>query len=158
MTSIEGFKITAFYGGIASLFYVYQSMNVIQHRIQAKVLLGDGTYETLKGMITDGRDKEKHLVDKYQGLSKTIRAHANFGEYTPFILFQLGLLEHSGSLNKLWIHVLGCTLIISRLLHFVGLAKLPIGTNVGRFTGAVSTFLLLIVIGTLNVKNFLLKK
>ena len=53
-------------------------------------------------------------------LNRRIRAHANFAEYVPFILFLAALLEGGGARN-VTIHALLLPLLIARIAHPVGM-------------------------------------
>ena len=57
--------ITAFYGGLLGITFMYLSILVIQGRRSGKISLGDGGDNHFLGVI---------------------RAHANFAEYVPLIL------------------------------------------------------------------------
>ncbi len=94
--------ITAFYAGLLGLWLCYLYTAVVKYRREYHVGLGDG-------------DKED--------LHKAIRIHGNFTETVPYVLIIMILLEMM-SAPHLWIlHVFGAGLIVSRLLHFMGLRK-----------------------------------
>ena len=86
--------ITLLYAGLLSLWLLVLSVRVIAIRSQG-ISLGDGGNPVLL---------------------RRIRAHGNFAEYVPMILVMIGFLEIS-HFSALWIHLLGGTLVVSRLLH-----------------------------------------
>lgn len=68
-----------------------------------------------------------------------MRRHANFAEWVPLALILIALLELNG-VSALWIHWLGAVLVISRILHAVGLKPDTMKTA-PRFIGATGTVL-----------------
>ena len=120
--------ITAFYGGLLAAIYVYLSFAVIFKR--RKYLVGIG----------DGGEKD---------LSQAIRVHGNFAEYVPFALLLL-LLAEINHANPLLLHGIGVALIISRLLHAIGLSH-HVGASWQRMVGVIGTFSLYLVLIVINV-------
>jgi uncharacterized membrane protein YecN with MAPEG domain len=114
--------VTPIYAGLLALLYLVLSYRVVQMRGKGMPSLGDGGLEPLQ---------------------RRIRGHANFGEYVPFLLLMLGSLE-LGHLPPAWLHALGATLVIARLLHGHALS-FTAGWKFGRFWGTALTFLLLAV-------------
>lgn len=90
--------ITFTYAGIAALWFVVLSIRVI-------ALRGNPIFSFL-AFNNSGEST----------LNRAIRAHGNFAEYAPFILFMMYMLENNSSPNLL-IHVIGMTLIIGRFMH-----------------------------------------
>src|SRR5438067_1869694 len=91
--------ITLTMAGAATLMNVWLARRVGQVRIAAKVSVGDGGNEPL---------------------TRRMRAHANFVEYTPFFLILLGLVElATGSAPWLW--AVGALYILARLAHPFGM-------------------------------------
>lgn len=123
--------ITAFYAGLLALLFIVLSFKTIN--LRRKHLIGVG----------DGGEKN---------LTKAIRVHGNFAEYTPLALILLAAYESSGA-NALLIHALGATFFIARILHAIGLAK-SIGTSMPRFWGMILTFLVLLILAVLNITVF----
>jgi uncharacterized membrane protein YecN with MAPEG domain len=78
-------------------------------------------------------------------LRSAIRAHANFIEYVPIITLMVAMLEMSG-LAATWVHLLMGALLISRLLHPLGMYAAPntLQFRIGRVGGITITFILLI--------------
>ncbi len=90
--------VTALYAGIFALIQVFLTFRVIAKRMHHNISIGYG----------DNEDLLRH-----------IRAHGNFVETIPMALFMMFLLETSG-LEFTFLHVLGGTLLASRVLHVVG--------------------------------------
>src|SRR5689334_18600780 len=88
------------YAGLLALLYLVLSYRVVQMRGKGMPSLGDGGLEPLQ---------------------RRIRGHANFGEYVPLLLLMLGALE-LGHLPAAWLHALGATLLVARLLHGAALS------------------------------------
>lgn len=93
--------ITALYAALLAFFFILLSFKVIGKRRQFKVGIGS------KGEMA---------------LERAIRVHGNFAEYVPFALLLIFLAEYAG-LAPLWIHILGCALLLGRLLHAYGVSK-----------------------------------
>ncbi len=124
--------ITGFYAGILALLYAVLSFTVIKTRIRDGIRFGD-----------DGQDRMVRIV----------RTHGNFAEYAPFTVLLMAFYEmQAGSLYVL--HAMGITLVVSRLLHAVGLRRDILAARAG---GTVLTLLLLVILGvTLIYKGFIL--
>jgi uncharacterized membrane protein YecN with MAPEG domain len=116
-----GLHIIPFYAGILTLLYIGLTARVINLRRLLRVGIGDGGQHELK---------------------RAIRVHANFGEYIPLTLILLAFAELKGLGNN-WLHVCGSALIVSRLLHALGLGNNP-GTSPGRFLGSAINYTVLI--------------
>ena len=69
-------------------------------------------------------------------LRSAIRAHANFIEYVPIIALMVAMLEMSG-LAAMWVHLLMGALLVSRLLHPLGMYAAPntLQFRIGRVGG-----------------------
>jgi uncharacterized protein len=78
-------------------------------------------------------------------LTRAIRAHANFTEYAPTVLLLLLLMALLG-FGPLWLHALGATFTIGRVVGAIGMmrARHP---NALRFTGNLVTGLALLIGG-----------
>lgn len=86
-------------------------------------------------------------------LQLAIRRHANFTEYVPLALILLGLLEANG-LSSPTVHVLGCLLVLFRILHAIGL-KADTIQGVPRALGAGGTALLTITMSVWAIVLFI---
>jgi uncharacterized membrane protein YecN with MAPEG domain len=84
--------------------------------------------------IGDGGDADNLVI---------IRSHANFIEYVPMILVLLAFAEAGGA-SDAWIHGLGGTLLVGRILHPFGMSTSP-DPKPARFIGTVSTLLVLLI-------------
>jgi uncharacterized membrane protein YecN with MAPEG domain len=120
--------ITPLYAGLLALWYLLSSYRVVQMRGPGMPSLGDGGNESLQ---------------------RRIRGHANFAEYVPLLLLMLGILE-LGHLPRPWLHALGATLVVARVLHGVALSFTG-GWKFGRFWGTLLTFVLLLASGVLCI-------
>jgi hypothetical protein len=118
--------ITPLYAGLLALLFLVLSWRVVQKRGPGGPSLGDGG------------DND---------ILRRIRAHGNFAEYVPFVLLMMGILE-IGVLPAPWLHALGATLLVARLLHGYALAFTP-AFKFGRFWGTALTFVLLAACGVL---------
>ena len=119
--------ITAFYLGTLALIYAVLALRVAGLRRNNRVLFGDAENATLR---------------------TAIRVHANFIEYVPIIGLLVALLEMSGT-SATRVHILMGGLLLSRLLHPLGMAARP-GTwqfNLGRVAGILLTLAVLIAAG-----------
>jgi uncharacterized membrane protein YecN with MAPEG domain len=124
-------SITGFYAGIIGLLFIGLAINVIRLRLKFKVGIGDGDQALL---------------------AKAIRVHGNFAEYVPITLFLLACYELNGG-NVLWLHILGASLFVARILHVIGLTK-TIGVSIQRQFGTISTFLVMMVLAFENIRLF----
>ena len=115
--------ITAFYLGFLALLYTVLGLQVSRLRRGNRVLFGDG--DNIK-------------------LRSAIRAHANFIEYVPIIALLVAMLEMSG-MSATRVHVLMGALLVSRLLHPLGMYSKPRTWQfgVGRMAGILITFAVL---------------
>src|SRR5947208_16993986 len=97
-------SITAIYLALLALFYTVLAVQVGRLRQRDRATFGDnGSLE----------------------LRSAIRAHANFIEYVPIITLMVAMLEMSG-LAAAWVHLLMHALLLSRLLHLLGMYAAPI--------------------------------
>lgn len=71
-------------------------------------------------------------------LSLAVRAHSNLVEHAPLALLMIICVEFSFK-DHFWVHILGSTLVLARLLHAWGLSH-SAGTSFGRFLGTFLTF------------------
>ena len=111
-------KITLLFASLHVLLMLALLVPISRHRHGHKIGLGDGG----------------DLV-----LARKVRVHGNFIEHAPLALLMLGLLELCG-LPAMWLWSLGTVLLLSRLMHALGLSRTA-GYSVGRFTGTALTWL-----------------
>ena len=120
--------VTPLYVGLLALLYLVLSARVVLMRGKGMPSLGDGGVTALQ---------------------RRIRGHANFAEYVPLILLMIGSLE-LGGLPPAWLHALGASLLVARVLHGYALSFTD-SWKFGRFWGTALTFVLLAVCGVLCV-------
>ena len=95
--------ITANYLAILALIYAALALQVVRLRRSSKAPFNDCGSESLRSAI---------------------RAHGNFMEYVPIITLMVAVLEMSGA-SPLRIHLLMGVLLLSRLLHPLGMYATP---------------------------------
>jgi len=98
--------------GILGILYVFLSVRVTRSRWESKVSVGDGSGPA----VAFGNEAETSK------LRIAIRSHANFAEYVPLSLILLAGIEAAGA-NRTLCLVLAGMLILSRLLHPIGMAR-----------------------------------
>src|ERR1700742_4507031 len=92
-------SITAGYLALLALVYAALALNVVRLRRSKRAVFGDAGNPELRSAI---------------------RAHAHFAEYLPITALMVMMLEMSGT--AAWrVHILMIVLVISRLLHPVGI-------------------------------------
>jgi uncharacterized protein len=114
--------VTLTIAGAAALLNFWLALRVGRMRVAEKVSIGDGGNSRLTGRM---------------------RAHANYVEYTPFVLILLGLVElGSGTSPVLW--AIGVLYILARIAHAFGMeAQKP---GILRLGGIAVTMLTLIAL------------
>jgi uncharacterized membrane protein YecN with MAPEG domain len=115
--------ITLTVAGAAALINAWLGFRVGQRRISEKVSIGDG-----------GND----LV------TARMRAHANFTEYTPFVLILIGLIELAAG-TTIWLWAVGAIYLLARIAHAFGMDR-P-SPNPFRGAGIIVTMLTLVGLG-----------
>lgn len=127
MTPLE---TAAVYIGINILLLVYLSSRVVFVRRSAGISIGHGANADLE---------------------LRTRTHGNATEYIPAMLVALVTAAFMG-IPALWIHVLGATFTLGRILHAIGLARtiLP-----ARATGMLLTWIPLIAIAGMLIYHAL---
>jgi uncharacterized protein len=82
-------------------------------------------------------------------LQARMRAHANFVEYTPFVLILMALLEYAGGSTEL-LKGVGIVYLLARVLHAFGIER-------PRFTmqliGAVGTWIVLLMLAIWAIRT-----
>lgn len=123
---------------ILSLMYMLLSFNVIRHRRSKQVLYG---------------------ANKNIELKAAIRAHANFIEYVPIILFLFAGLIYF-RINGYVFDFLCILLVLARISHSIGLLKyerLNPPFLKPRFYGMVGTFSIILISAIYILKSFVVK-
>ena len=114
--------ITAIYAALLGLMMASLGSLVVRQRFKQQVSLMD-----------NGK-----LV-----LREAIRRHGNFSEYVPLALVLIGLVELGGA--RAWlVHLLGCGLLVARLLHACGI-KATRGATFGRVSGILITYTVFVI-------------
>jgi uncharacterized protein len=113
--------ITLITGGMLGVVYAFLAATVIRSRIKNRVSLGDGGNPELLARI---------------------RAHGNFGEYVPFILILMGLVELAGG-NRTVLIWSGIALVVLRVLQAIGIWK-RVAPQPLRIVGTAGTLVLLV--------------
>jgi uncharacterized protein len=126
--------ITANYLAILALLYTVLALQVMRLRQGNRADFGDGDSASLRSAI---------------------RVHANFAEYVPIIALMVALLEMSGA-SAVRVHVLMGALLVSRLLHPLGLYAKPntLPFWIGRAGGIAITIGLLIASALMILTRF----
>lgn len=114
--------ITALYAALLGAVGIVLQQLVGRERLRAEVSIGDGGDS---------------------GLAVAMRRQANFVEQVPLALLLFAVIESNGA-PAAWLHGLGLTLLISRIVHPFGLKPDYMRVR-ARFLGAFGT--LLVVIG-----------
>lgn len=109
--------ITPVAAALVALLYVWLSWRVIQHRVTARVSVGDG--------------EDKSLLYR-------MRAQANCGEYGPISLLLLLLVELQGA-PLVALIILAALIVLGRALHAYAFVKRPMNF-LARRTGMLMTF------------------
>jgi uncharacterized membrane protein YecN with MAPEG domain len=108
------------FAGAYALIAVWLGIRVVILRVKGKVEMGDGGHP--------------------QVLSR-MRAHANFIEYTPFVLILIVVLEIAGA-SRDWLWGIGIVYAIARVVHPFGMDR-P-APNPFRAGGAMVTWAVLL--------------
>jgi len=117
-------SITALYLAVLALLYTVLALQVGRLRQTNQASFGDNDSPRLRS---------------------SIRAHANFIEYVPIITLMVAMLEMAGA-SALRVHLLMGALLVSRLLHPLGMYAKPntLQFRVGRVGGITITLGLLV--------------
>lgn len=126
-------RIALLFASLHVLLYVVLSLRVVLHRRAQRVGVGTGGDAVL---------------------TRKVRVHANFSEYVPLALLMLTLLELAG-IRAALLWTFGIALLLGRILHAVGLGG-SAGYSFGRFSGALLTFVTLLVMAAVGVWRFVL--
>ncbi len=129
MTAIP---ITGLYAGILGLMLLWLSIRIVAS-VRAKAEIGFG----------DGGDPQHTVV---------VRGQGNFVEYVPMAVILMAIDEMAGT-SAPWIHGMGITLVIGRLLHPFGLTTNP-GVNPLRFAGTMSTWVVIAIASVIAIAGY----
>jgi hypothetical protein len=120
--------ISMMYAGFCTLLVIFLALRVVKWRKEHQIGLGHG--ENME-------------------LQRRVRAHANATENMPLALILLGSLELTG-FQPIWIHALGGTFLLSRLLHAYGVSHSS-GYSKGRFYGMLLTWLPMVIMAAFAI-------
>jgi uncharacterized membrane protein YecN with MAPEG domain len=113
--------ITGVYAALAGLMSLALAALVVRARRRYKTSLGTG---------------------KEPAVEMAVRVHANFIEYVPLALLLMLLGEFNG-VSSPALHGAGILLLVSRILHALGLGRSP-GRSFGRFYGTAGTWVVML--------------
>lgn len=113
--------ITLKIAGLAALINIWLAIRCGQVRSKEKISIGDG-----------GND----------ALTRRMRAHANFAEFTPIVLILLGLVEMAVGTST-WLYVVGVVFLLGRVAHAIGMD----GNDRARGIGIMTTMLATVGLG-----------
>jgi uncharacterized membrane protein YecN with MAPEG domain len=110
---------------VLALVYAALAVQVVRLRLRNRAAFGDADNTALRSAI---------------------RAHAHFAEYVPITALMVMMLEMSG-LSALRVHLLMGALLVSRLMHPLGMYARPktLAFRIFRTGGMTLTITLLIV-------------
>jgi uncharacterized membrane protein YecN with MAPEG domain len=117
--------ITLTIAGAAAILNIWLGWRVGQVRISNKVSMGDSGNPAVIARM---------------------RAHANYAEYTPFVLILIGLVEFAVG-TTLWLWAVGAVYLLARIAHAFGMDVQPPGRSKLRGIGIVVTMLTLLGLG-----------
>ncbi len=116
--------ITLTAAGAAAIINIWLALRVGQKRMANKISIGDGGNQTLIARM---------------------RAHANFTEYTPYVLILIGLIEMATGTST-WLWIVTGIYLLARVAHGVGM-DLVEGESKLRMFGILATMLVLLGLG-----------
>lgn len=125
--------ITALYLGLFGFALAFLFLRVVRLRWTQKVSLGDG------GNIM---------------LQRAISVHRNFIETVPYIIILMFFVEQAGYPGTV-IHVMGAVMIVSRILHFMGITY-PDNKGNFRVLGSVVFIIMLLTGSVLSVLSYVM--
>jgi uncharacterized protein len=117
--------ITLTIAGAAAIINIWLGWRVGQKRISQKVSIGDGGDP---------------------GVICRMRAHANYAEYTPFVLILIGLIELAAGTST-WLWAVGALYLLARIAHAFGMDVQPPKQSKLRGIGILVTMLTLLGLG-----------
>ncbi|VUD59460.1 Inner membrane protein YecN [Thalassocella blandensis] len=126
--------ISAFYAALLAILVIALAFRVSKNRIKYRVGIGAG----------DNKD-----------LDLVIRCHANAVEIVPLAVLMLVLAELQG-LHAIALHVAGLVLLVTRIMHPIGLTKAQGGPAVGRFYGTIGSWLTVVLLAIANLALYIL--
>ncbi len=126
--------ISGLYISITAILVVALAMRVVKLRRKHKIGIGSAD------------NKELELA---------ARVHANLIENAPIAMMLLVVAELNG-LSTIYLHLLGVTWVLGRILHAVGLTNGRGGYHLGRFWGGLLSWLVILSLAVFNIAHFIL--
>ncbi|MCE9680244.1 MAPEG family protein [Shewanella sp. AS1] len=126
--------VSGFYMALTAFMVVYFSLRVIVLRRRLKVGLGSGGHSEI---------------------TLANRVHGNLIENAPIALGLLLVAELNG-LAPLYLHLFGCSWLLGRVLHAIGLTWGRGGYHFGRFWGVLITWAVIVKLALVNIGFFIL--
>ncbi len=117
--------ITLTIAGAAAILNIWLGWRVGQVRMSNKVPMGDSGNPAVIARM---------------------RAHANYAEYTPFVLILIGLVEFAVG-TTLWLWAVGAVYLLARIAHAFGMDVQPPARSKLRGIGILVTMLTLLGLG-----------
>lgn len=118
--------VTMVFAGVAAILNIWLAIRVGQARQKESISVGDGGNEFV---------------------IRRMRAHANYVEFTPFVLILIAVVElaHSGTGTPSWLWIVASVYFLGRIGHGLGMDG---GTWAkGRSIGTITTMLTLLGLG-----------
>ncbi|MFM9851539.1 MAG: MAPEG family protein [Sphingomonadaceae bacterium] len=113
--------ITLTAAGVAALINIWLAIRCGQVRTKEKISVGDGGSEAL---------------------IRRMRAHANFVEFTPFVLILIAVVEMASGTST-WLWIVAGLYMAARIAHGIGMD----GVGKWREIGIIVTMLVLVGLG-----------
>lgn len=111
----------------AALIIIWHMMRIGRMRGQLKIMHGDGGNETL---------------------IRRMRAQANFGENTPYVLILVAAIELTQK-GGTWLAIVGAVFMLGRVIHAIGMDNTEV--NLMRAAGTLIAMLTLLGLGIVAV-------
>jgi uncharacterized membrane protein YecN with MAPEG domain len=115
MPNVNVLSVVPLYIALFALVFVPITLRAGLFRLKSNILIGDGG------------DPE---------MLRRIRGQGNFVETVPLALLLLVMMEVLGA-SDTWLHALCATLLVGRILHYIGLTE--IGPGICRPVGMFAT-------------------
>ena len=114
--------ITLTLAAAAALLNVWLAVRIVPLRYRSKTEYGDGGHPPL---------------------AIRIRSHANFTEYTPFVVILVGLIEFTRG-TQAWLWAVAMVYLVGRVIHPLGMQRRS--PNVFRAAGMAITWGVLVLL------------
>ncbi len=118
-----GIYITGLYAGILGIIMLILAMRVSGVRMKKKIAIGEG------GSLE---------------LHEAVRGHGNFTEWVPYLLILMAISESNG-VSAYLLHSVGAVLVLSRVLHPLGIKHNVIPHSLRAIGGGLSCLVLVVL-------------